>query len=891
MKTCPLCDTSYPSSHTNCPTDGARLIESRDLEPGVVVCSKYRIDRVLGRGGMGTVYLAQHILLDEPRALKFMSPELSQDAKFLKRFRMEAKAAIALQHPNIAGVLDLDQAEDGSPFIAMEYVHGRDLRAALKEAPFAVERALSIARGIALGLTKAHAKGIVHRDIKPENILLIQEPGAPEVPKILDFGIAAMKENTTAISRTRGLMLTPEYAAPEQWKGLPAQELDGRVDLYALGCVLHEMLTGSTSLHAHNTEGWMYQHLQVAPEAPSKLRPDLARWKGLDELVLHLLEKDRDRRTSSAEASVRELDALRLGTAIAHQSDRAVPVVGSVVPVVSAPAPPSPQLQPTRRPADEEVPVPAPPEPAPVRKTWTRQKLVVGAVLLILAGVSVYAALFWRHRAQQEALTKALDLFKAGQYAQAFPSVERCAEGGDTRCQRAMAEYYAAQLNSRSGYWYRKLADAGDADGMYYVGWDYENGIGVAKDLDQAVTWYRKAAAAGSEKAKQSLERLSAGASHQSSAHGPQSAKPLPPTGGRAPNEPSQTDKPSSETAKAGTAPDKEHEGGNDGIVYHVGEGVSAPKRIYTPDPQFSEAARRAKYQGTCVLDLIVDAQGRTRDVHVVRSLGMGLDENAVEAVKQWRFQPSMKDGRLVDVEINVEVNFHLYDQAPAPHAGIGDKATNAGAGSGDTPVPVQPQPQPPVDAGGSEGDAKRGQELFLTKHYDEAFPLLKRAAESGDAPSQSRLGFLYQDGLGTKKDYAEAVRWYQKSAEGGDAMGMNDLGTMYQRGWGVPAQDNQQALMWYRKAAAAGNATAMSNLGFMYNRGIGVSRDYQQAFAWYRKSAEAGNAQAMNYVGEMYQAGIGVTGDVDQAVYWYRKAAALGVEVAKRNLKSLGKD
>jgi serine/threonine protein kinase len=397
MKTCPLCDTTYPSHHTNCPADGARLIASSDLEPGTVVCSKYRIERMLGRGGMGTVYLAQHILLDEPRALKFMSPELSRDGRFLKRFRMEAKAASGLQHPNVIGVLDLDQAEDGSPFIAMAYVEGKDLRGALANAPFPVERALAIARGVALGLIAAHSKGIVHRDIKPENILLAQSPDVGEVPKILDFGIAAMKESATAISRTRGVMLTPEYAAPEQWKGLAAEELDGRVDLYALGGVLHEMLTGSTGLHVHSTEGWMYQHLQVAPEAPSKVRPELAYWRRLDELVLRLLEKDRDQRTASAEAFVRELDAVRAGVPIVPTLRETVPK-----PAETLRAPLTHAVTISGAPV-QQLTIPAPAsDPIATKTSWPSRKLIIGAVIVLLVGIGAYAAwTLFHHPAQQ----------------------------------------------------------------------------------------------------------------------------------------------------------------------------------------------------------------------------------------------------------------------------------------------------------------------------------------------------------------------------------------------------------------------------------------------------------------------------------------------------------
>jgi serine/threonine-protein kinase len=321
MKTCPICEKSWPSHHTNCEADGALLIDSRELEPGTVIRGKYRIVRQLGRGGMGTVYLAEHILLGRSRALKFISSELSQDAAFLRRFRREAQAAIELRHPNVVEVVDLDQAEDGSPYIAMEYVEGPDLRHALADGAFPVESALAIARGIALGLGAAHAKGIIHRDVKPENILLATGKNAPETPKLLDFGIAAMKESVTVVSRTHGLMLTPPYAAPEQWKGMAAEELDGRADLYALGGVLYEMLTGQTAFHAHNTEGWMYQHLHQQPPPPSQLRPELADWRGLDALVLRLLAKERERRPRNVAELLGLLDGVRYVAPIIRRKD------------------------------------------------------------------------------------------------------------------------------------------------------------------------------------------------------------------------------------------------------------------------------------------------------------------------------------------------------------------------------------------------------------------------------------------------------------------------------------------------------------------------------------------------------------------------------------------
>jgi serine/threonine protein kinase len=313
LRSCPVCDTDYPDQHTTCPTDGAVLIVSQELPPGSLVRGKYRIVRKLGQGGMGVVYLADDILLGVRVALKFLAGDLGKDPKFIKRFRMEARAAYQLRHPNIVEVTNLDQGEDGSLFIAMEFVEGPSLRTVLEQAAGGpdIPRALEIARDIASGLAAAHAQGTVHRDIKPENILLTRGADGREKPKILDFGIAAVAESVTRLSMTRGFLLTPDYAAPEQWLEMPADEMDGRTDLYALGCVLYEMLTGGKPFHAHNTSGLMKQHLEEKPKPPSAARSALANWEGLDALLLRLLAKERDQRPKDAPELLSLLDAVR----------------------------------------------------------------------------------------------------------------------------------------------------------------------------------------------------------------------------------------------------------------------------------------------------------------------------------------------------------------------------------------------------------------------------------------------------------------------------------------------------------------------------------------------------------------------------------------------------
>ncbi|MGB8259390.1 MAG: serine/threonine-protein kinase [Terracidiphilus sp.] len=313
MKTCPHCSTGFPDSLTTCPTHGGPLNEIRELKPGMVIRKTYRIVRKLGKGGMGTVYLAEQILMKQPRALKFLSEELSQDERFTSRFVREVQALHQVRSRNVVDCGDLEPAEDDSLFFPMEFVDGPDLRDFLSQAggPLDVKLALEIVRSIAEGLGAAHAKGMVHRDIKPENILMAHE-GDVWVPKIADFGIVAVKEGSTAYTRTGGTLLTMAYAAPEQWRGMKAADLDGRTDIYALGGVLHEMLTGQTVFEAESYEGWSFQHQKATLRPPSSLRPELAEWKGLDALVLRMLAKERDQRPADVAELLGLMDTVLL---------------------------------------------------------------------------------------------------------------------------------------------------------------------------------------------------------------------------------------------------------------------------------------------------------------------------------------------------------------------------------------------------------------------------------------------------------------------------------------------------------------------------------------------------------------------------------------------------
>jgi TPR repeat protein/serine/threonine protein kinase len=310
MKLCPICATSYPDGHRTCPTHGAVLVDTPELPPGTMIRDCYRIERTLGKGGMGIVYLAEHTLMGEPRALKFLSGALASNPTFVQRFLQEARAANKLRHPNIAQTLELGQSEDGSFYISMEFVDGPSLRAILDQSPFGLppDRAFNIVRGVAEALGAAHAKHMVHRDIKPENILLAWTADT-ETAKVVDFGIVAITDSVGRLTQTGKPLMTAQYASPEQWRGTIApSELDGRTDLYALGCMFFEMLTGQLAFQSDSYEGWFEQHVHAIPPAVSQIRPELAEYPGLDSLILRLMAKERDDRPANVKEFLADLE-------------------------------------------------------------------------------------------------------------------------------------------------------------------------------------------------------------------------------------------------------------------------------------------------------------------------------------------------------------------------------------------------------------------------------------------------------------------------------------------------------------------------------------------------------------------------------------------------------
>jgi len=395
MKSCPACQAIYPTNFTVCPKDGVTLRTVTELAEGAVLRGKYQILGKLGQGGMGIVYKARHLHFDELCALKVVTSHLADEAGFLQRFRAEALVMRKLAHPNAVRVQDFDETEDGRPFMVMEYVEGRSLDKILSTGvPLAPRRAIRITMQAASALGAAHQLGIIHRDIKPANILLSQTADGGDFIKVLDFGVAKVKEGSTlvmgaSLTRTGFVVGTPEYMSPEQARGVRGEELDGRTDLYSLGVVLYEMLTGRLPFTADTPVMMLMAHVQTEPLDPRTLRTDLP--AALADLVLRVLEKEPDRRFASAEAMREALEALeqdrtvRLTPAPAPSAVRGVPTP-RVPPRVPPAPPPEGRFSP---PGAKQAALAAPaarPVFAPAAEESRSPWIYVGVGALALAG-------------------------------------------------------------------------------------------------------------------------------------------------------------------------------------------------------------------------------------------------------------------------------------------------------------------------------------------------------------------------------------------------------------------------------------------------------------------------------------------------------------------------
>lgn len=302
--------------------------EFQDPLIGQTLDEKYRLERRLGEGGMGVVYRARHLQMDRPVAIKVLHEDLVEDEAARIRFQREARAAVRLQHQNAVAVTDFGEASGGYVYIVMELLEGPTLREILaKEAPIETARAISIMLQTSAAVAAAHEAGIIHRDLKPANIIVAQRPDLPAVVKVLDFGVAKLAAGTLdddegmiTLRQAGALIGTPRYMAPEQCNG---HELTPAADVYSLGVILYEMLTGMAPFTGSTPVEIAAKHLNNPPHSPRKIVAAIP--EDVERVVLHALEKQpADRPANGAEFHRELMDtAQRLG--LEHHALKSVP--------------------------------------------------------------------------------------------------------------------------------------------------------------------------------------------------------------------------------------------------------------------------------------------------------------------------------------------------------------------------------------------------------------------------------------------------------------------------------------------------------------------------------------------------------------------------------------
>jgi len=333
LKVCPTCGTQYPANARFCETDGTALRSENNDLVGSVVADRYHILRLLGEGGMGKVYLAEHVKMGRKSALKVLRPSAVRDAEAVSRFNREAANASRISHPNVAAVYDFGETSDGIVYLAMEFVDGEPLTSLIEGSGLLpAKRAAEITRQAAEGLAAAHELGIVHRDLKPENLMIAKTRNGADLVKIVDFGIAkAAGVDAQKVTKTGLVIGTPDYMSPEQLSGDP---IDSRSDIYSLGIVAFTMLTGKLPFPGDSSQESMIMRLTDPPKRLGEMLPDVDWPADLQAAVDKALARDASDRYQRATEFGRDLSiaAERMGSGVRTRTPSRGPARDDTVP-------------------------------------------------------------------------------------------------------------------------------------------------------------------------------------------------------------------------------------------------------------------------------------------------------------------------------------------------------------------------------------------------------------------------------------------------------------------------------------------------------------------------------------------------------------------------------
>jgi serine/threonine-protein kinase len=704
MKKCNTCNSTYPTSYSLCPVDGTALVEVSAWSQDTVVAGKYRIIEKIGQGAMAVVYKAVHVHFSEIRALKVMAPGLASDAAFVKRFMQEAVITRKLQHPNAVRVDDIEQTEDGRPFIVMEYIEGRSLKDLIeRKAPLPVDLVGSIVKQVAAALDAAHSLGMVHRDIKPSNIFLLTSTEVPPVgqasgdrtrassvvAKVLDFGVARMKEirredapeqgNLTVTGMVLG---TAAYMSPEQAVGKRGDELDGRSDLYSLGVVMYQILTGELPLKADSEIGFLMAHIQTPVTDIRTKRPDVP--EALAALVMSCLEKNREARPATGAAVIKGIEDSEEAFERAAR-ERAAFEPTKLMPGIRASSDETSSSAAT----DSALPNQAPGQAVSSASLGAEAQAEVRRRDGLPSGSAQPAGLVLPGRLPDPSTSgpRILEVLQERLAVASSAFLRKLTEGfghvSSAMVRRGRLSWSSARSASS---WF----SSGSQNSLLALALVIVLGGGY---LAKTILARHQHATHETKPGSEAASTPGVGAKAEGSGSVPPSSTSTQASSDQPASSPDSTSPPPSDTSA------KQDDAGGDATANGAGDltvprpttppqltQTAAPKRIrvystgqegklvYDPPPKYPDVARDAHVEGVVQIDALFGTDGRVQDLKLISGHPL-LVKAAMDAVRHWRWQPVRENGEPVEVQTEVAVKFALRP-APTPPPTLGPTGT-----------------------------------------------------------------------------------------------------------------------------------------------------------------------------------------------------------------------